>query len=305
MKKIFSLLLLLFALVSCNNVKKEIKIIIPQGAPLLSQIKMIDDNKEIDGYKLNINVVNGQDPIKSAFSTSSHDIIVSPINLGVALSKKQENFNYKLLSVITMGNIYLASTTKIEQFSDLKGKNVISFGENSINDLVVKEIFKHHELYINPTYLGNTNLTATQLVSNTVENNVYVVAEPSLSAAKLKMNKQVYTLDITKEFKNITNLDFYQAAVFIHKDLDKQFVNDYAIEYENSVKYANENTEEFSKICQKYSDYGVPSAEVLQLAISSSKLCFETNYRDNLQKLNSKFPMSFGGASEIDEKLFY
>lgn len=305
MKKISSMLLLLFVLVSCNNVKKEIKVITPQGAPLLSQIKMIDDNKEIDGYKLNVNVVNGQDPIKSAFSTNSHDIIVSPINLGITLTKKQEKFDYKLLSVVTMGNIYLASTTKIETFTELKDKKIVSFAENSINDLVLKEILNHYKLSLDISYLGNTNLTANQLVSNKEENMVYVVAEPSLSAAKLKLDKTVYNLDITHEFKQITSLDFYQAAVFVKSDINKEFVEKFKEQYANSVKYANENVDEFSQICQKYVDYGMPNPEVLKLATKSSKLCFVTDYKDNLIKLNKKLPKAFGGNSDIDEKFFY
>ena len=102
MKKIFSLLILvlLVLLCSCGKSENEIKVLCPEGIPSIALGKTICDEK------YDYTIVSGSSVLSSELMLNNYDIIVSPIILGAQLYNQGKS-NYKLESIITLGNSYL------------------------------------------------------------------------------------------------------------------------------------------------------------------------------------------------------
>lgn len=225
MKKLllaFSMILSLFLFVSCAKDDYKLKVAGPSGAPVVAASNALDSEKQT----LNLNLEASA--LQPLFVNGEEDIIIAPINLGANMYSK--NGNYKLGAVLTWGNLFLASKAEIKSVADLEGKDLVLFGEATINDVVVKKALEG--VTYNATYLGSTQATQAALIADT-ENKVYLVAEPALSAAKTKI-ASLKTLSIQDLFKAKSgNNKFAQAGVFVnvktveaHKSVVKDFLSD-------------------------------------------------------------------------------
>lgn len=284
---------------------ETIKIIAPNGAPALSQVKIYSDSQADDytigGYKVSFDIVSGPDGLKSAITSKTHEVVVAPVNLGASLYKSNQTYQYA--ANISDGNLYLASTTEINEFTDLAGKKLVFFGENTINQVVVEEILSAYAIdTANITYLAATSDTQAQLLADKSPNTVYLVAEPALSAAKSKMgDKEVYVLDIQEAFSTLNdNLTFLQAGVFVNKDIDEGFVSEYLAKLQESIEYVNDNPTAAAEAA-KGMGISIPAA-----GISGSNLVFRLSQtvKDSLNQLVELGPTYFGG-SQPSEDFYY
>ncbi len=315
MKKINVILgicLSLFAIAGCKKDKEieTIKIAMPSGAPILSQLqimdKALDEEFQIANYKVKFDIVNGADGVKAAITSKSHDVVVAPINLGATLFKNGSG--YKYLANVTNGNLFFASTTKLESINDLNGKNLVLFGENTINDAVVNSILTKNNIEPNEniTYLADTSKTQAELVADKKENTVYLVAEPVLSAARIKLKaqgKEVYVLDVQKEFSVVNDGNtFLQAGIFARENLDTNFIDAYLEEVKSSISFVNENNEEAAKLAAKL-ETGLPAENVLASAIPGCNLCFTSSQdaKDSFIYLVNLAPKYFGGEKPSED----
>ena len=293
-----------------DEIKGTIKIIAPTGAPSLSHLKIVNDAAALDytigNYKITFETANGAQGVQAAITSKSHDVIVAPINLGIKLYKS--NKTYKYLANVTDGNLFFASTSPIT-IEDLKTKNLVFFGQGTINEAIVNKVLSYNE--INRTdiqYLADTNTTQQQLVANANPNTIYLVAEPVLSAAKNKLSSQgktVYTLDVQKLFNEASSgMNFLQAGVFVKNDIDKDFITEYLNVLEESINYVNNNPDEAAGLAETL-NLGLPAKAVLSKAIPGCNLHFRkaNEIKDSVNALVSLNPTLFGG--EVDSEIYY
>ncbi len=293
-----------------DEIKGTIKIIAPTGAPSLSHLKIVNDAAALDytigNYKITFETANGAQGVQAAITSKSHDVIVSPINLGIKLYKS--NKTYKYLANVTDGNLFFASTSPIT-IEDLKTKDLVFFGQGTINEAIVNKVLSYNE--INRTdiqYLADTNTTQQQLVADANPNTIYLVAEPVLSAAKKKLSSQgktVYTLDVQKLFNEASSgMNFLQAGVFVKSDIDSEFVTTYLKALEESINYVNQNVDEAAKLAQSL-NLNLPAEAVLKVAIPGCNLHFRKSneIKDSVNALVNLNPTLFGG--EVDSEIYY
>lgn len=199
---------MLLSLSSCNKNEEKLSIVAPSGAPAVAICSLDQEKYDISfGYEAVT--------LQTAFINKEADVIIAPINLGATMYSK--NQNYVLGAVLTWGNLYLASKTSFS-LTDLNNKDLVLFGQNTINDSIIQYIFKENNISFgeNTIYLGSTNDTQAKLLSS--DDGVYLVAEPALSVIKAK--NEIYTVSIQDEYKKITKSSSYpQAACFIKNDL--------------------------------------------------------------------------------------
>lgn len=157
MKKFLSLLLGLviafttFSLVACDEPTPQsqtLKMFAPDGAPALSIAKFINDNENfIDGVTVDYNVVSAND-IGPKMAQGQADLIVMPINAASKLYKANASDPYKMVSVVTHGNLFLMSSesTDLNGLNGLKGKVVGVIGQGLVPDLTFRSVLKAHDL---------------------------------------------------------------------------------------------------------------------------------------------------------------
>ncbi len=127
----------------------EISFYAPDGAPAISIAKFICDNDDFGtGKTVNYNVVDAGS-IVSKMAQSTADIILMPINGASKMYKASNNASnpYKLVSVITHGNFYIMSKTKLT-LNDLVGKKIAVPNMGAVPDWTLRVILQKNGLEI-------------------------------------------------------------------------------------------------------------------------------------------------------------
>ena len=119
---------------------KTFSFVVPDGAPALAIAKFVNDKQNfVQGATFNYNVVNAEtitSYMNGAIDTA--DFIIMPLN---SATLNYSN-NYKCVSVITHGNLYLMS--KVSHVDGLLNKTIGVIGEDKVPDLTLKVILKNN-----------------------------------------------------------------------------------------------------------------------------------------------------------------
>ena len=213
MKRLIVFVLVLI-LVGCSNQTvvdeaKALSLLSPKGAPGLSILGYADtygDEK--------ITLVDGTDVISAALLNPQpeYDVIIAPINLGALTITKGSD--YRLLGVITWGNLYLVGNTKLVD-SELP---LAMFGEGAVPQKVVENAIDLSTLNKDIQYF---NSVADVQVALLTEKAAYgLLAEPLLTATLAKATQSdidlevIYDIQAEYNIKNSTS-GYPQAAVFV------------------------------------------------------------------------------------------
>lgn len=265
MKKILSILVV-GLLVACSAKPLEwesLSILSPKGAPAISLVPLIQENKD------SIEFVDGTDVLSAELIKGEKDMIIAPVNLGAALSKKDSN-PYRLYGIVTWGNLYLVSNSDI---SFVENEPLALFGEQAVPGLVFNSIKNSLDQVFVSTVFNSVTDVQGQLLSKTF--NVGLMAEPLVTAtiAKAKMLETPLNLSVYKDIQALwqekTGFENYpQAAIYIKADIsaDKlkqvearlELMMAYNIELNNnSSKLETDITEDLS------ATLGVPASKIL------------------------------------------
>ncbi len=205
----------------------KLSVVAPQGAPAIALANVAINDK--DQYSF----INA-DTIGAQFPANQKDIIIAPVNAGAKTFKANKS-TYKLGAVLTWGNIYVATQrTDIETLSDLSGKEIALFSEESINYPIAKYALEQNGVNATYTALATAAATKDKLVDE--PNAIVVTAEPALTVATNQLKQQgknVKTFSIQELYKAKTGSDYTQAALFIkaetilnHKSVVDKFLDD-------------------------------------------------------------------------------
>ena len=193
-----------------STVKQDLTIITPSGAPALSLLGAIN-NQDIN---LNYEVVDGSDVLTAEFTNAEKDMIIAPVNLGVKLIEK--GADYKLLGVVTWGNLYIVSSQNLYT-------SIAAFGEAAVPGKVLNYVKDLIGPNVNIEYYSSVQEAASMLLSGNT--NAALLAEPVLTktAASFKENNPDNSLNtvfnIQELYKEKTGLNSYpQAAIFVKND---------------------------------------------------------------------------------------
>lgn len=208
---IFVVLFSMLFITGCiDDSSKKVSVIVPTGTPSLGITNVLNDKTLVDA-----NIVSGSDPLIAAFTNASYDVVVAPVNLGAKLYNANENFSYILYKTIVWGNYYLVSNEEIATLESLEGKTVLVFGKNSTPDVVLRTLISAKNINVNLEYVDDVATANSYLLSGKAD--IIVSAEPSLT--KMSANKNFYTLDLQKQWQQLTgSYSLPQAGIFIKKD---------------------------------------------------------------------------------------
>lgn len=219
MKKIFSILLISL-LVACTAKPLEwenLTILSPKGAPSLSLVPLIQENKD------SIEFVDGTDVLSAELIKGEKDVIIAPVNLGAALSKKDSN-PYRLYGIVTWGNLYLVSNADVAL---VESEPIAIFGEQAVPGLVFNSLKEQlGQTFVSTAFNAVTDVQG-QLLSKSF--NIGLMAEPLVTAtiAKAKTLESPLNLTVYKDLQVLwqekTGFDnFPQAAIYIKADISDE-----------------------------------------------------------------------------------
>ena len=268
MKKIFSILFISL-LVACSAKPLEwesLSILSPKGAPAISLVPLIQENKD------SIEFVDGTDVLSAELIKGEKDMIIAPVNLGAALSKKDSN-PYRLYGIVTWGNLYLVSNADAAL---VESEPIAIFGEQAVPGLVFNSLKDQlGQTFVSTAFNAVTDVQG-QLLSKSF--NIGLMAEPLVTAtiAKAKTLETPLNLNVYKDLQLLweekTGFDNYpQAAIYIKADISDEKLKQvearlelmmaYNIELNNNPTFLETDiTEELA------TTLGVPSSKILTQA---------------------------------------
>jgi len=216
LRKLISLLVVLLVLVGCakkveETPKEEVQtksfsILCPNGAPALSLLDFVGDDK----YDLDF--VDGADVLQAEFTKGEKDFIIAPINLGYKFSEKTSN--YELKGVVTWGNLYVIGK---DDSIKLDGK-IACFGEAAVPGKIINYIVEKSGYTPNITWFPSVADAATAFLTG--EFDYAIVAEPYLTNLGFQSGDFKVLGSVSELYKQVTGLEsFPQAALFVKKSL--------------------------------------------------------------------------------------
>lgn len=284
--KIFLTIFLLsvtFIISSCSDTpSKKVTVLTPTGTPSLGIASAISDNTKVD-----VNIVNGSDPLKAGFTNANYDIIVAPVNLGGMFYNTIDSFEYVLYETIVWGNYYLASNEEIKSFNELEGKTVTVFGKNSTPDVVLRTLIASKNLNVTLEYVDDVATANAYLVSGKAD--IIVSAEPSLT--KIKVKKDIYTFDLQKEWQTLTgNYSLPQAGIFVKASLkkDQDVLNVLEAMKESVLMASSKPNKLVLEAVSVDSNLNAIGAETLQASIPYCNLKLVDNQKEAIEFYFSK-----------------
>ena len=143
------------SLVACNDKGNdnptptpELRFSAPEGTPALAMLRLVTDNKEIDGYKVNYSVVKPAN-IASEMASKSSDLVIMPVNAGANLIR--QGAAYKLVSVAVDGSLYMVGNTEKGgqiTFDDIVGKKIACIGQTGVPGLIFRYVMQKNGIEI-------------------------------------------------------------------------------------------------------------------------------------------------------------
>lgn len=316
-KKIVLLIGLLFiTLVSaCATPKmpEKLNVVAPAGATAISIAKPMKDIAEIDGIPVQYEVVPTTDLIVARLTAKEADFAVVPVNLAAQLYQKK--LPYKLASVVTWGNLFIASRDPLEGWEALKGKDIYMMGKGLVPDIVFRTLLKENGLDpdqdVNLIYLSGGTELAPNFLAGKAE--VSMLPEPVLTTVKMKQPETHVMLDLQQEWNKAfdTESGYPQAGIFVKDELVQNapsLVEKYLKSIEEGMGWLNENPAEAGQVAEEL-ELGLPAA-VVEKSMPGNNILYQPaaqvqkELQDFFQILYDFNPETVGGALP-DQGLYY
>ncbi|MBQ8992666.1 MAG: ABC transporter substrate-binding protein [Turicibacter sp.] len=343
MKRVLSIFILILGLVGCANEKEanelpsvqepevieqepiqeqdptttpqfeviSFVVLLPSGSTAMSVAHFAATKPELaDHVTYSINpYVQGSDPLVAAFTSETSQVIVAPTNLGATLYQKE--VPYQLVATLVWGNLYLISNEELT-FDDLSGRKITAFGQGSTPDIVLQTILKEKGLLdsVEIEYLASVSDVQSMFAAGEID--VAVIAEPSLSVLKTKVDEVNVVVDFQEQWGELYGVTSYpQASLFVHQDLienHSEVIEPLLAQIETSVDFANQSPTEMAK---EAIETGLEIPEpIIAASTPNSNLIFKTaeEAKDEIQlyleKLYEFDPKTVGGALP-DDNFYY
>ena len=268
MKKLISLVLIalmlvgsVFSLVACggNETDTTIRVSVLNGTTGFGMAKLMEDNASgVSSNDYEFKVETDATNIFSALIAGTVDIAALPTNAASNVYNKT-NGKVQVLAINTLGVLYLIEKDdQITSIEDLNGKTIYVPAQNPT--FITKYILNANN--INATIDSTTYSTPEALKNAVVAGQVdlAVLPQPVLTAAiagaKNANNNYSVALDLTAEWDNIPGSEtLVQGCVVVRTEFaenNKNAIDAFLAEYENSINYLNENPDEAAKLIVKY-----------------------------------------------------
>ena len=334
-KKFFNvfalIMVLVFTVVSCGEKKEEkkqdtqvkqevkkedgvIRVAAIKGPPAMGLVKLFADNEE--GKTLNkydTKIVNTPDEIAALVGKGEVDIASIPSNLASVLYNKTGG-KIQTASIIAFGILYIVENggETVKSVKDLKGKTIYLNSKGSTPEVVLNYVLKGNGLEPGKDVKLEFKSEAAEVVS-AISNDpkgIALLPQPFVTVAQAKNPNLRVAFALADEWDKVpgTKKGSQVAGViafnkeFAEKNPEK--VANFLKEYEQSVKYLNENVDEGAKLLGKYNIIPEPRAKK---AIPATKVTFvageemKEKISEYLRILHEGNPKIIGGKIPGDD----
>ena len=300
-KKLFVLLTVIvlvaaiscLVLTGCNNSRTKdtvLRFTAPEGTPALAMLRLVVDNKTIDGTTMEYEVVKPA-LIAQELASGKSDIVIMPVTAGA--TKIKDGADYKLISVAVNGSLYMVGK-KAEAgaitINDIKGKKIACIGQTAVPGMVFRYVMAKNNIVIKSEdespnaanneisvkYVGDGTEAGQLLAGNQVD--FAVVGEPAATAfkGKFSLNAEMNLQTAYAACSDEGIEDYPQAGLFIKSSLakDKKFCKALFEALAASKEWVSANAGEVGVFAKEnlYESAAFPAGSIPRCAINAQKI---------------------------------
>lgn len=246
-------------------------------------------------------VASAADEINGKIAKGELDIAAVPTNVAPLLYNK-DNGAYTVLAVNTLGMLYvLENGDTIQDIKDLDGKTVYMSGQGAVPEYVFDYILEKNGVEAEIVYNAEHAETAEALTAGKAD--IAVLPEPNVTAVTMKNENIRIALDLTEEWEKVSDNDMAMGCIIVRNEFlrdNKEAVDTFLDEYEDSIDYVNENLQDAAQLVEKYGI--MASAAAAERAIPNCNIVYMDG--DDMKDILSDFysvlyeadPKSIGGT---------
>ncbi len=325
MKKLTALLLavlMVFALVSCNNDKNQdgddvtVRVMALKGPTGMGMVQLMENSANGTAQnQYDIKLAAAPEEVSAAVIAGTVDIAAVPVNLASVLFNKPD-VDISFAAINTLGVLYiLENGNTVNSLEDIKGKKIYATGQGATPQYVLEHLLKENGIDpatdVEIEYIAEHAELATKLAANDAA--IGLLPEPqvtsALTTAKNNGNNDLrIALNVTEEWQKLGDGELVQGCIIVsnkfkteHPEAFTKFME----EYKASTVYVVENPKDASLLIEKHGI--VPKAALAEKAIPNCNICCVDGengiaYMKNiLEILYNANPKSVGGALPTDE----
>ena len=317
--RLITSILLITILTGCGKSAKSqepvtYNVVVPDGIPALTMAKIIkEDSINLDNIDLEYSIEKATDALAAKVLSKEADIAIVPSNLAAQTYNK--GLDYRIVATGSWGSFYLISEDNIEDLSALEGESITTIGKNLTPDIMLRHILELKGLKadqdVSIEYLNG----ATELAPNYISGQAKIVSvpEPMLTTIMGKKADTNIILDLNEEWKIAHSSDhgYPQSSLIIKEDIirdNEDFIKTLLDEYEESIKWANENPDKLGEYAQEL-DLAL-NPEVLAKALDRANIKY-VPINDSIEDYNKFFEVLFNMEAKViggeipDEGLYF
>ncbi|MDR2090627.1 MAG: hypothetical protein LBP62_03130 [Clostridiales bacterium] len=278
----------------------DIKVYMPDGAPLLSLAKLRSDDPEIvKGYDVEYSTVANPSALAASLIAGEPDIAAAPINVCAAVYNM--NKGYVLAGVGVWGIMHIVSNQSGTVTLDgLKGNTVLAFGKGETPGITLRAVLKQNDIKyteedasytpeadeVNIVYANAVadvrNILASSGSIDGTAVKFALLAEPvatAITGATTGKDWGPYRAVInlqTEWAKNNGGGSFPQAGIVFKASLlkkHKKFIDKFIALVKDSAEFAENNPFEAGEIAKnRLGSTAIPNGKIVQTAVEAGRL---------------------------------
>lgn len=238
-----------------------------KGPTTMGMVKLMSDSEKGETFnKYNVTIYGTADEIVTGIVSGNTDIANVPANLAAVLYNKTEG-NIKTAAVNTLGVLYVVTSgEEITSVADLKGKTVYSTGKGTTPEYVLNYILRANGLEpqtdVTIEYKSEASECAAVMAES--ENAIAVLPQPYVTAAQIQNENIKIALSLTDEWDKVNETPLITGVTIAQTaKIEENAIafNMFLDEYESSVEFVNNNTDEAAELIGGYDIIKAPVAK--------------------------------------------
>jgi NitT/TauT family transport system substrate-binding protein len=275
-----------------------------KGPTSIGMVRMMDEN---DGtYEFDIYATANE--ISPLLISGSVDIANIPANLAAVLYAKTQG-QIEVLNINTLGVLYLVGAQEVESFEDIKGKTIYSTGKGTTPEYALDYLLAANGISVEDVTIEFKSEAVEVVAALAADKEAFgVLPQPYATSALLQNEDLKLLLDFSEEWRRVSaDSELVTGVTVVRKEFlenNRQLVEDFMADLENSIQYVNEHVEEMSTSVEKYD---IIKAAVAQKAIPYCNLSYidgtemKTKLSGYLSVLEQQDAASVGGTLPGDD----
>lgn len=293
---------------------EKIRVAALNGPTGMGMVKMMEDAQVNEDSSYEFSTYGAPDELLGKVINGEVDIAALPTNMASVIYNKTDG-QIKLAAINTLGVLYvLEDGNEINSIEDLKGKKINVSGKGATPDFILQYLLKEHGLDPEKDVELDFSMQHADLAAAVAAGDakIALLPQPHVTSALMKNENIRIALDITQEWEKVvgeTN-PLPMGCIVVQKEFAEKYpavLDDFMNQYEDSVKWVNENHGEAGQLIEKHGI--LPNAKLAEKAIPKCNIVFlageeaKSPMNEFLKILLELNPASVGG--ELPGEDFY